>query len=78
MQKHLSWNSYCPRMNKLMTWNDVKRERINREAEMMIADRKVAMPNNKLLVVHIKGLRKERWQPGLYNFVRYTIHQFMV
>ena len=78
-KKHtLSWANYCPRMTKAMTWEDIKRERLNKEAELMIPDRKVEMPDNRKLVAYIKSLKKQKWQPGLYNLAHYTIQQFIV
>jgi hypothetical protein len=63
--KSLTWKDYCPRMPKVMTWDEVKRRQINKEDEV-----NHPIKAWKPMKVVIPTYQRPYKSVGLYMFVK--------
>lgn len=71
--KPLRWDDYCPGMPKLLTKDEIFRRQINKEDEYNHRDVPPLEIDNKALLKSIKAQRVRRYDPGIYNFCKYTL-----
>ncbi len=71
--KTLQWRNYCPKMPELRTKEDIFRNQINKEAELIVADHRMPPINNRKLIKWIRSQRTKKFEAGIYNFITYQV-----
>lgn len=61
-----------------MTKEEIFRDRVNREAELMVPDQPMPEIDNKRLLQEIKERTPRDYEPGLYNFCKYTVKSIIL
>jgi hypothetical protein len=66
-------------MPRLMSWPDVMRAQINKEAEFIAAQKPDTMPevDNKKILAAVKAARVRHYNAGIYNFCKYVIKSYL-